>query len=83
MIYISIELQLQWIREDLAEIKAMLNPSNLALLKPRCPDCGEESCFYYSKCQNPCADCIFAKSLGGSACGKHAPKYNMRIDFPL
>jgi hypothetical protein len=39
MIYIPIELQLQWIREDLEEIKKQLRPIDTIKEPADCPDC--------------------------------------------
>jgi hypothetical protein len=85
MIYLSIELQLKMIREDLAEIKRHINNHYPMMSWPCCPDCGDESCFKFSKCVKKCPDCEFAKSLGlgQTTCTKHAPEFAMRISFPM
>lgn len=85
MIYIPIELQLQWIREDLQCIKNHITNHYPMMSWPCCPDCGDESCFQYSKCTKKCPDCGYAKSLGlgQTTCTQHAPEFNMRITFPL
>lgn len=64
-IYIPIETRLQWIQDDIAQIKQQL-------------------CFDIMPSAE-CPDCNVALALGSSygKCPKHAPEFNMRIDFPL
>ena len=84
MIYLPIELQLQMIREDLSYIKSHICNHYPMMSWPCCPDCGDESCFQYSKCTKKCSDCEIAKATGlASTCTKHAPEFAMRITIPL
>lgn len=52
MIYIPIQLQLKWIREDLEQIKSHICNHYPRMSWPCCPDCGDESCIKFSKCGN-------------------------------
>jgi hypothetical protein len=84
MIYIPIDVQLRMIREDLAEIKQHICGHYPMMSWPCCPDCGDESCFQFSKCVKKCPDCELAKASGlANTCTKHAPEFAMRIQFPL
>ena len=71
MIYIPIELQLQWIREDLNYIK-----SHICNYYPMARWPNEED--------EECSSCVSIRASGlSNYCSAHAPEYNMRIDFPL
>jgi hypothetical protein len=68
MLYIPIDLQLQWIREDLKQIKLQVcsdyKPAPMAC--PGCPDCN------------------FAIASGlAKTCTLHAPEFMIRINIPM
>jgi hypothetical protein len=85
MIYLPIDIQLRMIREDLEYVMSHICNHYPKMSWPCCPDCGDESCFQYSKCMKKCLDCEFARGLGLglSTCNKHAPEMNMMISFPI
>lgn len=71
MIYIPIETQLSWIREDLEFIRNSLSGSPIVQ--------------FTSNPAEQCPDCNYNKAIWAPLsppCSLHAPEFTMRVDIP-